>query len=58
MKRLLLKLESLAKISFIHVADAKAIYGQMSTAHDKSESYDSSESFDDSVSYDYSNAGD
>jgi len=63
MKRLLKKLESLAKISFLQVKDARAIYGQVSTAQDTSHSYDTSLSYDTSqystdycVIHDYNNA--
>jgi len=54
MKRLLQKLESLTKISFLQVSDARAIYGQLSTTKDSSESNDVSQSVDYSAESDYS----
>jgi len=54
MKRLLQKLESLTKISFLQIKDARSIYGQLSTVEDSSESMDVSDSMDYSVMQDYS----
>jgi len=53
MKRLLQKLESLTRISFLQVSDARAIYAQLSTTSDTSLQNDTSLSFDYSVESDY-----